>query len=158
MTDFERRLRAAMESAVASEQPPGNLVQQIRRRHRRHTARVAVAGTAAVAAVAVLVPVGIRVSGHGSGPAGSHRPGARPTVYVAYPEVRGAGTIIPIRIATNTPGKPIHIPIDGGIASTLNGRTLYVATGTAVIPVKTASNKPGKPIHLGTSRAYSIDM
>jgi len=26
MTDFERRLRAAMESAVANEQPPGNLV------------------------------------------------------------------------------------------------------------------------------------
>src|SRR5690348_18283529 len=85
MTDFERRLRAAMESAVADKQPPGNLVQQVRRRHRRHTARVGVAGAAAVAVVAVLVPVGIGAVGHAPGPAGRHRPRAAPAVYVAYP-------------------------------------------------------------------------
>ena len=161
MTDLERRLRAAMESAVASQQPPRNLIQQVRRRHRRYTARVDMTGAAAVAVVAVLVPVSISAYGHGSAvPAGPDRAGTRPTVYVAYPNRHTGklGAIIPISIATNKPGKPIRIPVDGGIASTLNGRTLYVATGTAVIPVKTATNKPGKPIHLGTSRAYSIDM
>ena len=32
MTDFEARLHAEMESAVASEQPPGNLIEAVRRR------------------------------------------------------------------------------------------------------------------------------
>src|SRR5690348_13333582 len=159
MTDFERRLRAAMESAVANQQPPGNLVQQVRRRHRRHTARIAMAGTAAVAVVAVLVPVGIGAVGHAPGPAGRHRPPTAPTVYVAYPNRNPSklGAIIPISIATNRPGKPIRLRINGEIASTLDGRTLYVATGMAVIPIKTATNNPGKPIHIG-SGAFSIDM
>ena len=109
MTDFERRLRAAMASAVANEQPPGNLIQQVRRRHRRHTARVTVAGAAAVAVAAVLVPVGIRASGHGSGPAGPTGRG-RPTVYAAYPITgQRSGHVIPIRTATNKAGKPIHL-------------------------------------------------
>src|SRR5690242_5813744 len=103
MTDLERRLQAAMESAVASEHPPRNLIEQVRRRHRRHTARVGVAGAAAVAVVAVLVPVSIRAAGHGPGPAGPNGPGIRPTVYVAYPNVGKAGTLVPIRIATNKP-------------------------------------------------------
>src|SRR5690348_6040049 len=158
MTDFERRLQAAMESAVANQQPPRNLIQQVRRRHRRRTARAGVAGAAAAVAVAVLVPVGIRASGHGSGPAGPHRPKARPTVYVAYPNAPKAGTIIPIRIATNKPGKPIRLRFDGFAATTLDGKTLYVPTGDAVIPVSTATNTPGKPIHLGADRAFTIDI
>ena len=160
MTDFERRLRAAMDSAVASEQPPGNLLQQVRRRHRRHTVRAGMAGAAAVAVVGVLVPVGIKAAGHAPGPAARHRPPAAPTVYVAYPNPNPSklGTIIPIRVATNKPGKPIRLPFNGEIASTLDGRTLYVATGKTVIPIKTATNKPGKPIRLGSSRAFSIDM
>ncbi len=55
MTDFEGQLRAAMESAVAREQPPGNLVERVRRRHRRHAARVAVAAVAVVAALLAAV-------------------------------------------------------------------------------------------------------
>src|SRR5439155_4127433 len=51
-----------------------------------------------------------------------------------------------------------HLRFNGEIASTLDGRTLYVATGKAVIPIKTATNKPGKPIYLGTDRAFGIDM
>src|SRR5690348_15862103 len=158
MTDFERRLRAAMESAVANQQPPRNLIQQVRRRHRRRTARVGVAGAAAAAAVAVLVPVGIRATGHGSGPAGPHRPKARPTVYVVYPQAPKAGTIVPIRIAAGKPGKPIRLRSDGSAATTLWGKTLYVPTGDAVIPVNTATNTPVKPIHLGTNRAFTIDI
>src|SRR5215472_14141055 len=149
MTDFERRLRAAMESAVAGEQPPRNLIQQVRRRHRWHTARIGAAGAAAVAVVAVLVPVGIRAVGHAPGPAARHRRPAAPVVYVAYPNRNPhmPGAIVPISIATNKPGKPIRLPFNGEIASTLDGRTLYVATEKAVVPIKTATNKPGKPIH-----------
>jgi hypothetical protein len=57
MTDFEARLRAAMESSVAGEQPPAKLVQRVRRRHRRHIARVAATGIVVMAAVLVAVPL-----------------------------------------------------------------------------------------------------
>ena len=75
MADVEGRLRAAMESAVASEQPPGNLTELVRRRHRRYVMRLSVAGAASVAVVAVLIPAGSRVLGHGPGPAPA-RPGS----------------------------------------------------------------------------------
>jgi len=51
MTDFERRLRAAMSGAASL--PPAGLMAGIRRRHRRHLIRV-VAGFAAVVAVLAL--------------------------------------------------------------------------------------------------------
>ncbi len=51
MTDFERRLRAAMSGAASP--PPAGLMAGIRRRHRRHLIRV-VAGFAAVVAVLAL--------------------------------------------------------------------------------------------------------
>src|SRR5579859_567685 len=115
MTDFEMRLRAAMAAAVANEQPPRNLIQQVRRRHRRHTARVTVAGAASVAAAAVLVPVGIGAVGHGSAPAGRSRPEAGPAVYAAFylnhcgqrPVCPAA--VIPISTVTNKAGKPVKV-------------------------------------------------
>ena len=66
MTDFEERLRAAMESSVAGQQPPGNLAGKIRRRYRRHLARVALAGIAVtVAAVAAVPPTRAALLGGG---------------------------------------------------------------------------------------------
>jgi len=56
MSDFENQLRAAMESSVAAEHPPANLVAGVRRRHRWHLARLGVIGIAAVIAVALAVP------------------------------------------------------------------------------------------------------
>jgi hypothetical protein len=56
VTGFEHRLRAAMESSVAAEQPPANLVARVRRRHRWYLARLATVGVAAVIAGAVAVP------------------------------------------------------------------------------------------------------
>ena len=53
MTDFENRLRAAMQSSVAAEHPPANLVAQVRRRHRRHLARLGAVGIAVVLAAAL---------------------------------------------------------------------------------------------------------
>ncbi len=47
MTDFERRLRAAM--AASAEPAPAGLLDGIHRRHRRHVRRVATACVAVVA-------------------------------------------------------------------------------------------------------------
>jgi hypothetical protein len=71
MTDFERRLRAAM--AAAAEPPPAGLLDGIRRRHRRHVRRVGAACVAAVAAVGIAAPLvtrGILAGPAGAGPAG----------------------------------------------------------------------------------------
>ena len=91
MTDLEGRLRAAMESAVASEQPPGNLIEVVRRRHRRHVRRAAVAGAASAAVVAVLIPAATGVLGRGPGPAGGHRPTVRPFTSHSRPSCQHAG-------------------------------------------------------------------
>jgi hypothetical protein len=67
MTDFEGRLRAAMESSVAAEYPSGNLVARVRRHHRRHLARAGVVWAAAAVAVAALLPsAGSALRGGGS--------------------------------------------------------------------------------------------
>lgn len=55
MTDFENQLRAAMESSVAAEHPPANLVARVRRRHRWHLARLGAIGIAAVIAAVLAV-------------------------------------------------------------------------------------------------------
>jgi lipoprotein-anchoring transpeptidase ErfK/SrfK len=66
MTDFERRLRAAM--AAAAEPPPAGLLDAIRRRHRRHLRRAAAASAAAIAAVAIAAPLTARAINDGAGP------------------------------------------------------------------------------------------
>ncbi len=69
MTDFERRLRAAM--AAAAEPAPAGLLDGIRRRHRRHVRRVGAACVVAVAAVGIAAPLvtrGILPGRAGSGP------------------------------------------------------------------------------------------
>ena len=78
MTDFEERLRAAMESSVAGEQPPGHLIERVQRRHRRHLARVSFAGIAVVlAVVAIVAPARAALLGGGRAPrAVSPAPGA----------------------------------------------------------------------------------
>jgi hypothetical protein len=71
MTEFERRLRAAM--AAATEPAPAGLLDGIRRRHRRHLWRVGTACVGAVAAVAIAVPLltqGIRTNPAVRGPGG----------------------------------------------------------------------------------------
>src|SRR6185437_12019170 len=144
MTDLEGRLRAAMESAVAGKQPPGNRAELVRRRHRRHVMRASLAGAASVAVVAVLIPAGIRLLGHVPGPAGGQWPAAS-TVYAQF-QTKLTGTIVPISAATNRPGKPIHV--GGSMAVAPDGKTLYVSPGAWTIPISTATNKPGPRIHV----------
>jgi hypothetical protein len=54
MSDLERRLRAAM--IAASEQPPANLMQAVRRRHRAHVRKVSFACVAVAAVIAIAAP------------------------------------------------------------------------------------------------------
>ena len=72
MTDFERRLRAAM--AAAAERAPAGLLDGIHRRHRRHVRRIATAwvAVAAVGITGTVVTRGILAAGSaGRGPGGS---------------------------------------------------------------------------------------
>jgi hypothetical protein len=89
MTDFERRLRAAM--AAAAEPPPAGLLDGIRRRHRRHVRRVGAACVAAVAAVGIAAPLVTR--GVLAGPAGTGP---------AAPSVTNPAVIIPSAAPTST--------------------------------------------------------
>jgi len=93
MTDFERRLRAAM--AAAAEPAPAGLLDGIHRRHRRHVRRVA---TACVAVVAVgvagtLATRGILAAGPaGRGPGGTGPAATGPAVTPApVPSSTGTG-------------------------------------------------------------------
>jgi hypothetical protein len=95
MSDLERRLRAAM--LAATERPPANLLQEVRRRHRRHVRRVSAACAAVVAAFAIAVPpvahalrTGPRPGIHPAGPATTPTASAKSTgssPYSCQPDV-----------------------------------------------------------------------
>jgi hypothetical protein len=99
MTDFERRLRAAM--AAAAEPAPAGLLDGIHRRHRRHVRRVA---TACVAVVAVgiagtLVTRGVLAAGPGGpGPGGTGPaatgPAVSPAAVPSSTGTAGPGTVL----------------------------------------------------------------
>jgi hypothetical protein len=89
MTDFEERLRAAMESSVAGEQPPPELVQRVRRRHRRHIARVAATGIVVMAAVLVAVPLAGAARLGGGIPTRTVAPAPDARALAPTPAVRG---------------------------------------------------------------------
>jgi YVTN family beta-propeller protein len=84
------------------------------------------------------------------GAAGPHHEAAR--VGTAYVINSGGGTVTPIDLATNTPGKPITLsePPEA-IAIAPDGTTAYVANqpSSTVTPIDLATGKPGKPIEIG---------
>ena len=62
------------------------------------------------------------------------------------------GTVVPIAIATNRPGKPIRVGREPGVSViSPNGKTLYVTNGASasVTPISIATNTPGKAIKVG---------
>jgi hypothetical protein len=89
MTDFERRLRAAM--AAAAEPPPAGMLDAITRRHRRHVRRAAAASVAAVAAVVIAAPLTARAINDGAGPVG---PSATSPAAPAGPPSAAPGTVL----------------------------------------------------------------
>lgn len=74
MSEFEQRLRAAMDAAFADEQPPGDLAETIRRRHRRHRIRAA-AGAAAAVVIIAMGALAVRAGAHDSSRPGASGPG-----------------------------------------------------------------------------------
>src|SRR5258706_7925727 len=95
---------------------------------------------------------GAAASPGGSATAGVSRrcPAVPPvTVYVGT----GAGTVVPVRAATNIAGRPIPVGIfPMSLAVTPDARDVYVAVGAdgfaggAVIPIDPPPNKAGPPI------------
>jgi hypothetical protein len=95
MTDFERRLRAAM--AAAAEPAPSGLLDGIHHRHRRHVRRVT---TACVAVVAVGITGTVVARGILAGPGGRGPGGTGPAA--TGPAVSPAA--VPSSTATGAPG------------------------------------------------------
>src|SRR5487761_506784 len=60
----------------------------------------------------------------------------------AYVTTGSGDTVVPINLATNTPGIPISVPGADFIAITPNGKTAYVTTGTSgnVVPIDLTTN------------------
>jgi hypothetical protein len=90
MSDFERRLRAALQGAT--EPAPPGLLAAVMRRHRRHRLRVGAGVLAVAAAVALAVPpvsAALRGTGRSTGPAPAaspsrtSRPAAAPRTVLA---------------------------------------------------------------------------
>jgi hypothetical protein len=91
MTDFERRLRAAL--AASAEPAPAGLLDGIHRRHRRHVRRTATAcvAAAAVAVAGTLVTREMLAGPGGTGPAST-------------PPALAAPWVVPSSTATGPPG------------------------------------------------------
>jgi len=64
----------------------------------------------------------------------------------------GSAIVIPVDLATQEPGRPVHIPGNGGtraVVVTANGATILAASGTEVVPISTSTLRVGTPIQLG---------
>jgi DNA-binding beta-propeller fold protein YncE len=158
MDETETSVRGLLEIALGEEPPIGPVARNSMRAglklRRRIRIRRAAGAAAAVLVVAVVIPAVTGAFGKSSaGPRAEPLPKA-PTG-TAYVITSAAGTVTPIDLATNTPGKPIDVsgwPV--AIAVTPDGTTAYVASGPgatpvqAVTPIDLTTNKPGKPINL----------
>jgi hypothetical protein len=147
MTDFERRLRAAL--AAAAEPAPAGLLDGIHRRHRRHVQRVATACVAVVAlgVAGTLVTRGILAAGPaGRGPAATG-PAATGPVSPAP---------VPSSTATGAPGTVLRDcqSSNGGTLGS-NWKALSVHAG----PVWFIYARPATPGHrlaVGKTRASAM--
>ena len=76
------------------------------------------------------------------------------TLYLAT-----GNAVIPIKTATNKPGKPIRLGSSAyAIDMNPDGKTAYVTGFFAdvITPINTATNKPGKPINVGSAFPAAI--
>lgn len=130
MSDLERRLRAAM--IAAAEQPPANLMQQIRRRHRRHVRRVSFACVAVAVSIAITAPPVAHALLAG------HPAGGRPVGPASTGPVPGAST-------------PPAAPADGCQASAGALPRDWRGSSLRVGPVWFAYDRSQGYVHLGSS-------
>ena len=97
--------------------------------------------TAPGAALALLGLTGVTAPAGAAGVAGTGLPPV--TVYVASSI---SGTVTPIRVATNRPGRAINTHGANTLTATPDGRTVYVGELDGLIPISTATDRPGKAI------------
>src|SRR5215472_5031808 len=151
----EKLLRDLLGRAVRGEPPLGpvarNALRAGIRLRRRRRAQGTVACAAVLAAAVFAVPALTGTSRPGPALPAHPAPPAR-VVYVGNLDSGGPGSVTPITIATNTPGKPIaagRFPLF--MAVTPDGKTVYVSNNTpgTVTPINTATNKPGTAIKIG---------
>ncbi len=151
LTDALRDLAAA-----APQLPP--LSRRARRRIRAGRAGAILASAAVVAGTCTGLAVAAQSLGTRSQPAAQEHPLGRPMAYV----LTDSGTVVPISLATNRPGRAIHAVRRGSYGGLANlaiapdGRTIYVsstggpttqaAATSAVTPVSVTSGRAGQPI------------
>ena len=149
MTDFERRLRAAM--AAAAEPAPAGLLDAIHRRHQRHVRRVA---TACVAVVAVGIAGTLVTRGMlATGPAG-RGPGGGPVS--TGPAVSPAA--VPSSTATGVPGTVLR-DCQSNNFGTLGShwKAQSVPAGPVwFIYVRPASSSPSGRLTVGKTRVSAM--
>ena len=166
MNTTEDRLRDAYRAATeiirpdsipALPEPTGP--KRSKTRSRRARVMIPLAAAAAVVALAAVTPALTGVFGNRSAAPRLPTPPEAPAG-TAYVINSGGGTVTPIDLATNTPGKPIKASGDVevvAIAIAPDGKTAYVATGPsntvtpssqAVEPIDLATNTVGQPIDL----------
>ena len=165
----ETSLRAQLELAVSAEPPLGHLVSnslQAGRKLRRRRRAIGAASLSAVAvvlvgAVPVLTAGGTNRHGGRPHPAASEQAPETGTAFVAT----GVSTVVPISLATNTPGTPIQVPegTDGPFitnsAVSANRQTIYEVgervvdqagrpgpLATTVTPIDTTTDVAGRTI------------
>ena len=150
MTDFERRLRAAM--AAAAEPAPAGLLDGIHRRHRRHVRRVATAcvAVAAVGIAGTVVTRGILAAGPaGRGPGGSGPVATGPAVSPAA---------VPSSTATGAPGTVLRDcqSANGGTLGS-NWKAQSVHAGPVwFIYARPATPSPSHRLTVGKTRASAM--
>ena len=114
--------------------------------------------TAPGAALALLGLTGVTAPAGAAGVAGTTLPPV--TVYVASSI---SGTVTPIRVATNRPGRAINTHGANTLTATPDGRTVYVVSRSPVIntspgivtPISTRTGKAGAPIQVGSIPEYN---
>ena len=155
MTDFERRLRAAM--AAAAEPAPAGLLDGIHRRHRRHVRRVATACVAvlALAVTGTLVTRGVFAAGPAArGPGGTGPAVSGPAV--SGPAVSPAAG--PSSTATAEPGTVLRdCQSDNGGTLGSKWKAQSVHAGPVwFIYSRPATPSPGHRLTVGKTRASAM--
>jgi DNA-binding beta-propeller fold protein YncE len=158
MTGLDELLTDALRdlAEAAPQLPP--LSRRARRRIRAGRAGTILASAVAVAGTCTGLAVAAQVLGTRSQPAAQEHPLGRPMAYV----LTDSGTVVPISLATNRPGRAIHAVHRGSYGGLANlaiapdGRTVYVsstggpttqaAATSAVTPVNVTSGRAGRPI------------
>ncbi|HTZ92475.1 MAG TPA: hypothetical protein VMB74_08785 [Streptosporangiaceae bacterium] len=159
----ETSLRAHLELAVSAEPPLGHLVGNSLRAGRRLRRRRAIGAASLTALAVVLVSAVSALAASADHAAGRPHPaatGQTPETGTAFVAV-GVSTVVPISLATNTPGTPIQVPegTDGPFITndgvSRNGRIIYEVgqeainprgIETTVAPIDTATDTAGRTI------------